>query len=139
MEITESMIEGLVKSLTGGKTTITYHPDGNKGQEGARELVLDFQRPWKRYDMIETLEEKLGVKFPPGETLHTDETNKFLRKLCVKVNYFYKHISFFLTSDRSTMSTAASRARTRACSTSSSASLSSPSASRPPSSSATRK
>ena len=139
MEITESMIEGLVKSLTGGKTTITYHPDGNKGQEGARELVLDFQRPWKRYDMIETLEEKLSVKFPPGETLHTDETNKFLRKLCVKVNYFSKHISFFLTSDRSTMSTAASRARTRACSTSSSASLSSPSASRPPSSSATRK
>ncbi len=96
MEITESMIEGLVKSLTGGKTTITYHPDGNKGQEGARELVLDFQRPWKRYDMIETLEEKLGVKFPPGETLHTDETNKFLRELCVKVNHFPVYIQYLL-------------------------------------------
>ncbi|KJA14745.1 hypothetical protein HYPSUDRAFT_150032 [Hypholoma sublateritium FD-334 SS-4] len=36
--------------------------------------------------MIETLEEKLGVKFPPGDTLHTDETNKFLRALCVKHN-----------------------------------------------------
>ncbi|KAF8971268.1 hypothetical protein BDZ97DRAFT_1788623 [Flammula alnicola] len=86
MDITEAMIEGLVKTLTGGKTTITYHPDGNKGQEGARELVLDFQRPWKRYDMITTLEEKLGVKFPPGETLHTEETNRFLRELCVKHN-----------------------------------------------------
>ncbi|KAF5328740.1 hypothetical protein D9619_011581 [Psilocybe cf. subviscida] len=86
MEITEAMLEGMVKSLTGGKTTITYHPDGNKGQEGARELTLDFQRPWKRYDMITTLEEKLGVTFPPGEQLHTEETNKFLREICVKHN-----------------------------------------------------
>jgi len=86
MEITEVMLEGLVKTLTGGQTTITYHPDGNKGVEGARELVLDFKRPWKRYDMIGTLEEKLEVKFPPGEELHTDATNKFLRDLCKKHN-----------------------------------------------------
>ncbi|KAJ7853734.1 lysine-tRNA ligase [Mycena leptocephala] len=85
MDITEAMVEGLVKYLTGG-TTLTYHPDGNKGQEGARELVLDFKRPWKRYDMINTLEEKLGVTFPPGETLHTAETNVWLRELCVKHN-----------------------------------------------------
>ncbi|KAJ7039874.1 hypothetical protein C8F04DRAFT_1032969 [Mycena alexandri] len=85
MDITEAMVEGLVKYLTGG-TTITYHPDGNKDQEGARELVLNFQRPWKRYDMITTLEEKLSVTFPPGETLHTAETNVFLRELCVKHN-----------------------------------------------------
>ena len=35
--------------------------------------------------MIETLEVKLGVKFPPGDSLHTDEANKFLRNLCQKV------------------------------------------------------
>ncbi|KAF8907878.1 hypothetical protein CPB84DRAFT_1674643 [Gymnopilus junonius] len=86
MDITEAMLEGLVKALNNGNTSITFHPDGNKGQEGARELVLDFKRPWKRYDMIETLEEKLGVKFPPGDELHTEETNKFLRGLCVKHN-----------------------------------------------------
>lgn len=85
MDMTEAMLEGMVKALT-GTTTITYHPDGNKGQEGARELVLDFKRPWKRYDMITTLEEKLGVKFPPGDQLHTDETNKWLRGLCAKHN-----------------------------------------------------
>ncbi|KAF7349211.1 Lysine--tRNA ligase [Mycena sanguinolenta] len=85
MEITEAMVEGLVKYLTGG-TTITFHPDGNKGVEGAREMVLDFKRPWKRYDMIGTLEEKLGVKFPAGETLHTAETNLWLRELCTKHN-----------------------------------------------------
>ncbi|KAJ6486826.1 lysyl-tRNA synthetase [Mycena sanguinolenta] len=85
MDITEAMVEGLVKYLTGG-TTITFHPDGNKGTEGAREMVLDFKRPWKRYDMINTLEEKLGVKFPAGETLHTAETNAWLRELCTKHN-----------------------------------------------------
>lgn len=82
MDITESLIEGLVKYLTGGKTTLTFHPEG-KGSEKVYEL--DFKRPWPRYDMITTLEEKLGVKFPPGETLHTDETNQFLRELCKKV------------------------------------------------------
>ncbi|TFK44100.1 lysyl-tRNA synthetase [Crucibulum laeve] len=86
MDITEGMVEGLVKYITGGSTKIIYHPDGNKGQEGARQLELEFKRPWKRYDMIGTLEEKLGVTFPPGETLHTDETNKWLRELCVKHN-----------------------------------------------------
>ncbi|KAF5376853.1 hypothetical protein D9757_008879 [Collybiopsis confluens] len=85
MDITEAMVENLVKYLTGG-TKILYHPDGNKGQEGAKVLELDFQRPWKRYDMIETLEEKLGLKFPSGDTLHTDEANSFLRDLCAKHN-----------------------------------------------------
>ncbi|KAJ3896921.1 hypothetical protein GG344DRAFT_36001 [Lentinula edodes] len=86
MDITEAMVEGLVKYLTGGETKLIYHPDGDKDQEGAKTLELNFQRPWKRYDMIETLEEKLGVKFPPGDTLHTDEANKFLRELCTKHN-----------------------------------------------------
>jgi len=89
MEITELLVEGMVKYLTGGKTTIVYHPDGNKGVEGARRLELDFRRPWKRYDMIGTLEEKLGVTFPPGETLHMQEANKWLRDLCTKVGTFY--------------------------------------------------
>ncbi|OBZ70818.1 Lysine--tRNA ligase, cytoplasmic [Grifola frondosa] len=83
MDLTESLVEGMVKYLTGGKTTLQYHPEG-KGSDKVYEL--DFKRPWKRYDMITTLEEKLGVKFPPGETLHADEANKFLRDLCQKHN-----------------------------------------------------
>jgi len=83
MDLTESMVEGLVKYLTGGQTKLTYHPEG---KENDKVYELEFARPWKRYDMITTLEEKLGVKFPPGETLHTDEANKFLRELCKKHN-----------------------------------------------------
>ncbi len=82
MDLTESLVEGLVRSLTGGKTTLTYQPEG---KDSSKAYELEFKKPWKRYDMIGTLEEKLGVKFPPGETLHTDETNKFLRELCKKV------------------------------------------------------
>ncbi|TFY77925.1 hypothetical protein EWM64_g6088 [Hericium alpestre] len=80
MDLTEALVEGMVKHLTGGETTLKYHPDGKDGKE----YELNFQRPWKRYDMIETLEEKLGVKFPPGETLHTEEANVFLRDLAKK-------------------------------------------------------
>ncbi|KAJ3564172.1 hypothetical protein NP233_g8467 [Leucocoprinus birnbaumii] len=86
MDITETLIEGLVKNLTGGSTKLVFHPDGNKGQPDARKFELDFARPWKRYDMITTLEEKLGVKFPPGDTLHTEETGKFLKELLAKHN-----------------------------------------------------
>ncbi|KAI0075884.1 lysyl-tRNA synthetase [Panus rudis PR-1116 ss-1] len=83
MDLTESMVEGLVKYLTGGKTMLVYQPEG---KDSDKKYELEFKKPWKRYDMIETLEEKLGVKFPPGETLHTEEANKFLRELCQKHN-----------------------------------------------------
>ncbi|KAI9507917.1 hypothetical protein F5148DRAFT_46490 [Russula earlei] len=82
MDITESLIEGLVKYLTDGSTTLTYQPEGKDGKK----YVLDFKRPWKRYDMIKTLEKKLGVTFPPGDTLHSAKANVFLRDLCKKHN-----------------------------------------------------
>ena len=85
MDITEALVEGLVKYITGGSTKLIYHPDGNKGQPDARQFELDFARPWKRYDMIATLEEKLEAKFPPGDQLHTDEANGFLKNLLEKV------------------------------------------------------
>ncbi|OXB35516.1 lysine-tRNA ligase [Cryptococcus neoformans] len=83
MDMTEELIEGMVKSLTGG-TKLTFHPQG-KG-EGKKVYEVDFARPWKRFDMIGELEKQLNVKFPPGETLHDDNTNKFLRELCEKHN-----------------------------------------------------
>jgi lysyl-tRNA synthetase, class II len=88
MDLTESLVTGLVEYLTGG-TTLSFHPDGKpdgkEGSEAKREWTLDFKRPWKRYDMITTLEEKLNVKFPPGDKLDTPEANAFLRDLCKKV------------------------------------------------------
>lgn len=91
MDLTESLVTGMVQYLTGGDTTLVFHPDGKpdpKDDEETkakkREWKLDFQRPWKRYDMIGTLQEKLGVTFPPGDQLATEETNVWLRDLCKK-------------------------------------------------------
>jgi lysyl-tRNA synthetase class 2 len=84
MEMTETLVEGMVKYLHNGNTKVQFHPEG-KG-EGKKSYEIDFARPWKRFDMIEELEAKLDVKFPPGETLHTEEANVFLRELCTKHN-----------------------------------------------------
>ncbi|ORY26693.1 hypothetical protein BCR39DRAFT_540460 [Naematelia encephala] len=83
MDMTETMVSGLVKHLTGG-TKVKFHPKG-KG-EGMPVYEMDFQTPWKRFDMIGELEKQLGVTFPPGETLHDENANKFLRDLCEKHN-----------------------------------------------------
>jgi len=79
MEITESMLSSMVKYIT-GDYKIVYHPQGPDGPE----MNIDFTPPFKRVSMIDTLEEKLGVKFPPASELHTEKTAKFLQELCEK-------------------------------------------------------
>lgn len=108
MDLTESLVTGMVEYLTGG-TKVIFHPDGKEGKDGQppRVMEMDFARPWKRYDMIETLEEKLNVKFPPGETLHTEEANKFLRNLAAKVCLQTVLLGTIIERWHSTMSNAA--------------------------------
>lgn len=84
MDITESMISGLVKAVTGGYK-IKYHPDG-KDVEGGREYEIDFSTPWKRFDMMKELEAKLGAKLPAANQLHTEEARKVLSDLAAKHN-----------------------------------------------------
>jgi lysyl-tRNA synthetase class 2 len=83
MDLTECLIEGMVKNLTGGQTKLIYHPEG---KDSEKTYELEFKRPWKRYDMINTLEEKLNVKFPPADTFHTPEGLKFLDDTCRQVH-----------------------------------------------------
>jgi len=82
MTLTEELVSGMVKDITGGYI-VKYHPDAN---DPAKEMEINFEAPWKRIDMIEGLEEALGVKFPPGDQLHTAETAQFLKDLCAKHN-----------------------------------------------------
>ncbi|KAF9271660.1 lysyl-tRNA synthetase, partial [Mortierella antarctica] len=81
MEMTEELLVGMVKAIT-GKTKVTYHPHGKDGPA----MEIDFTPPFRRINMIEYLEEKLSVKFPPADTLHTAEATKFLSDLCIKHN-----------------------------------------------------
>lgn len=81
MDMTELLFSEMVKEIT-GSYKIKYHPQGPEGPE----WEIDFARPWKRVDMITTLEEKLGVKFPPADQLHAQETNDFLKEQLKKHN-----------------------------------------------------
>lgn len=82
MDITESMVSGLVKAVT-GSYKVTYHPDGKDDPNG-RTFEIDFSTPWKRFELIPELEKQLNVKFPPADQLHTEETRQWLSDLCNK-------------------------------------------------------
>eukprot|EP01122_Echinamoeba_exundans_P017830 TRINITY_DN9782_c0_g1_i1.p1 TRINITY_DN9782_c0_g1~~TRINITY_DN9782_c0_g1_i1.p1 ORF type:complete len:558 (+),score=202.20 TRINITY_DN9782_c0_g1_i1:39-1712(+) len=77
--LTENLISGLVKDITGGYK-VKYHVHGHDKEP----VEIDFTPPYRRIPMIKTLEEKLNVTFP--KDLNTDETNKFLQELCKKNN-----------------------------------------------------
>ncbi|PKY46540.1 cytoplasmic lysine-tRNA ligase Krs1 [Rhizophagus irregularis] len=76
MQITEDLLGNLVYDLK-KKYVIDYVMDDKKMQ-------IDFKSPFKRIDIIETLKNKLDVKFPDADQLHTEDTNKFLCDLCEK-------------------------------------------------------
>ncbi|XP_067938324.1 lysine--tRNA ligase-like isoform X2 [Watersipora subatra] len=79
MQITESLLSGMVKAITGGYK-VEYHELGPDQPP----LSIDFTPPFKRVSMIEELEKKLEVKFPDPTSLHTEETRLFLDHLCAK-------------------------------------------------------
>ncbi|KAI9672964.1 MAG: lysyl-tRNA synthetase [Caeruleum heppii] len=78
MDITEELVSGLVKHVTGGYETKFHTQHGE-------EYSVNWQKPWKRVEMIPALEEACGEKFPLGEELHTEETNVFLKKILKKM------------------------------------------------------
>ncbi|PSK34148.1 Lysine--tRNA ligase, cytoplasmic [Elsinoe australis] len=79
MDLTEELVSNLVKHVTGGHQT--------KFQTQSGEIYeVNWQKPWKRVEMIPALEEAVGEKFPPGDQLHTAETNEFFKRILKKVN-----------------------------------------------------
>lgn len=93
MTITESLISGMVKAIH-GSYKIKYHPDGKQENEvneqdnenPSQVYEIDFTPPFRRVNMITTLEEKLNVKFPPANELNKPESVQFLSDLCTKHN-----------------------------------------------------
>jgi lysyl-tRNA synthetase class 2 len=84
MDITETFLSSLVKSITGGYK-IKYHPQGQDGPE----MEIDFTPPFRRIQMIPELERVLNCKFPSAETLGSPEGNQFLSDLCKTNNVIY--------------------------------------------------
>ncbi|XP_013785145.1 lysine--tRNA ligase-like isoform X2 [Limulus polyphemus] len=79
MVLTETMISGMVKKLT-GSYKLTYHPDGCDGEP----VEIDFTPPFRRVKMIPDLEKALGVKLPDPKDLDSSECNHILSDLCEK-------------------------------------------------------
>ncbi|KAI1850439.1 hypothetical protein JX265_001400 [Neoarthrinium moseri] len=79
MTRTEELVSGLVKELTGGYTT-TFTTQHGETYE------VNWEAPWKRVEMIPTLEEATGEKFPAPDQLHTEESREFLKKVLQKMN-----------------------------------------------------
>ncbi|KAJ5525525.1 uncharacterized protein N7484_004347 [Penicillium longicatenatum] len=79
MNMTEELVSGLVKELTGGYETVFHSQDG-------KEYNVNWKAPWRRVEMMPALEEACGEKFPPSDQLHTQETNEFLKKMLKKMN-----------------------------------------------------
>jgi lysyl-tRNA synthetase class 2 len=77
MKMTEELVSGLVKHVHGSYET-TYHT--SKGEE----IKINWEAPWRRIDMMPSLEELTGEKFPPSEELHTEATGEFLKKVLAK-------------------------------------------------------
>ncbi|MCJ1416526.1 lysyl-tRNA synthetase [Xylographa parallela] len=78
MDMTEDLVSGLVKHVSGGYETKFHTQTGE-------EYNVNWKKPWKRIEMIPALEEACGEKFPPGEQLHTKETNDFLKRMLKKM------------------------------------------------------
>ncbi|RAL16384.1 lysine--tRNA ligase KRS1 [Aspergillus homomorphus CBS 101889] len=77
MTLTEELVSGLVKHVTGGYET-TFHTQSGEVYN------VNWKAPWRRVEMIPALEEATGEKFPPGDQLHTAETNEFLKRVLKK-------------------------------------------------------
>ncbi|KAI2709047.1 hypothetical protein CBS147332_6106 [Penicillium roqueforti] len=78
MVMTEDLISGMVKNITGGYETTLHSQTGEV-------YTINWQGPWKRVDMIPALEEACGEKFPPGDQLHTPDSATFLKDILKKM------------------------------------------------------
>ncbi|MQL72469.1 hypothetical protein Taro_004803 [Colocasia esculenta] len=77
MELTEQMLSGMVKELTGGYK-IKYHANGVDKDP----IEIDFTPPFRRIDMIKGLEETAELNIP--EDVSSDAANKYLVDACAK-------------------------------------------------------
>ncbi|CAM6101399.1 unnamed protein product [Calypogeia fissa] len=77
MNLTEELLSGLVKELTGGYK-IKYHTNGADHEP----VEIDFTPPFRRIDMLEGLEKVGGIVLPAA--IDSDETNQYLRQQVLK-------------------------------------------------------
>ncbi|CAJ0850918.1 11801_t:CDS:2, partial [Entrophospora sp. SA101] len=86
MEFTEKMVMEILKNFNndcgGSNNSSNDHHVLDYKTSNNENLKIDFSLPFKRIDIIPTLEDKLKVKFPSPSKLHTEESRLFLEQIC---------------------------------------------------------
>ncbi|CAA7016136.1 unnamed protein product [Microthlaspi erraticum] len=77
MKMTEDMVSGMVKELTGGYK-IKYHANGYDKEP----IEIDFTPPFRRIQMIGELEKVANLNIP--KDLASEEANKYLIDACAR-------------------------------------------------------
>ncbi|CAF1704101.1 unnamed protein product, partial [Brassica napus] len=77
MKMTEDMLSGMVKELTGGYK-IKYHANGYDKEP----IEIDFTPPFRRIEMIGELEKVANLNIP--NDLASEEANKYLIDACAR-------------------------------------------------------
>nr|XP_043615649.1 lysine--tRNA ligase-like [Erigeron canadensis] len=77
MKLTEEMLSGMVKELTGGYK-VAYHANGYDNNP----IEIDFTPPFRRISMIEELEKMANLSIPKG--LKSEEARQYLADACNK-------------------------------------------------------
>ncbi|XP_073142578.1 lysine--tRNA ligase, cytoplasmic-like isoform X1 [Henckelia pumila] len=77
MELTEEMLSGMIKEITGGYK-IKYHANGLDVDP----VEINFTPPFRRIDMIDELEKVANLNIP--KDLSSEEANKYLADACLK-------------------------------------------------------
>ncbi|KAK5136786.1 Protein kinase [Meristemomyces frigidus] len=78
MARTEELVEGMVTHVCGSLQTKFHTQTGDV-------YDVNWAKPWKRIEMMPALEAACGETFPPGDQLHTQATNDFLRGVLKKM------------------------------------------------------
>lgn len=78
MNITEELVSGIVKHLTGGYRTKFTNQHGET-------YDVNWEAPWRRIEMIPELERITEEKFPPYDEMHTEATGEFLKGVLKKM------------------------------------------------------
>nr|CAG8437764.1 5107_t:CDS:2 [Entrophospora candida] len=85
MEFTEKMVMEILKNFNndsgGSNNSSNDHHVLDYMTSNNENLKIDFSLPFKRIDIIPTLEDKLKVKFPSPSKLHTEESRLFLEQI----------------------------------------------------------
>nr|CAB3257872.1 lysine--tRNA ligase [Phallusia mammillata] len=80
MKITESLVSGMVKQIT-GSYKLAYHPDGPDGEV----YEVDYSPPFQRLRMLPDLEKEIGMELPKATELHTEGARQRLDDICKKL------------------------------------------------------